>query len=86
MRPTTTLVQIRRSYVTDCGSFRLTVDTDADGWMACVRNCADVTLYAAQRCSLRAAQSAATEFATYAGNSAGTPEAVARQLEWRVSW
>ncbi|HEY1338179.1 MAG TPA: hypothetical protein VGF59_11750 [Bryobacteraceae bacterium] len=82
------LISIRRGYATDCRGLRLAVETDADGWTAQVTNALDGrTVYNARRCSLRAAQVAATEFALwFGGGGKASPEAVAGQLGWREYW
>jgi hypothetical protein len=63
----------------------LTVEFDAGGWNVCVRDRGDGrTLYRAQRCNLSAGKIAAAEFAGAA--AWGSPEMIARALEWKVYW
>src|SRR6476620_11007438 len=84
------LIQIRRGYATDCNGLRLSVETDAEGWRAEVRNRNDGrTLYSAHRCGPGAAKIAAAEFAVFETGGAvpfKSPEALARHLSWNEYW
>jgi hypothetical protein len=84
------LIQIRRGYATAYCDLRLSVETDAGGWKAQVRDGhRGPTLYSAQRCSLSAAKVAAAEFAVFstAGVTSSTsPEATAKFLRWNEYW
>ena len=88
--PPQPLIQLRRSYTATCWNLRLSVQTDADGWMAHVRATeSGPELYSAYRCSLGAAKVAAAEFAAFradAGAPQKCPEAVAQQLPWKECW
>jgi hypothetical protein len=67
----------------------LSVQTEADGWIALVQDSeAGPGLYSASRCSLTAAKVAATEFAMFrmGGATRTNPEAMAQQLPWKESW
>src|SRR5690348_10224429 len=84
-----TLIQIRRGYVTDCSGLHLSVETDAEGWKAEVRDRkGGSTLYAAKRCSAVAAKVAAAEFALWSGTAMHerTAEVVSNHLAWREFW
>ena len=84
------LIQIRQGYTAACHDLRLTVETDAEGWKAQVRDRNDGrTVYSARRCSLGAAKVAAAEFAVFrAGEVVGSvsPEAMAQRLPWSAYW
>jgi len=82
-----TLIQIRRGYAADCNGLRLSVELDSGGWNARVAG-GGQTLYAARRCSLRAAKIVATEFAMWSGGkmAQGTLEILAEGLSWREYW
>jgi len=84
------LVQIHRGYTTPCYDLRLSVETDAEGWKAQVRDPRDGrTVYSAHRCNLDAAKLAAAEFAAFRIASAAdrkSPEALAQQLRWNAYW
>lgn len=58
------LVQIRRRYTANVGSVCVMVESDAGAWTAHVVEHGR-SLYSARRCSLTAAQAAATEFVTF---------------------
>jgi hypothetical protein len=65
----------------------LSVETDANGWWAQVRDRNDSrTLYSAHRCSLGAAKIAATEFAVFRTMARRSPEAMAQDLPWKEYW
>ena len=78
------LIQIHHGYAADCGGFRLSIETDSQGWRA------DVPLPAgwpaavlAHRCSLQAAKAAAAEIAIFRASGllrTKRPELLARQL------
>lgn len=82
------LVQIRQAYEADCCAVRLSVQAEGGSWAARVSDGDGRTLYAAQRSSLIAAKTAATEFALWSSGLPGqwSPEATARQLIWRERW
>jgi hypothetical protein len=84
------LIQIRHGYTAACHDLRLSVETDAEGWKAQVRDRNDGrTVYSVRRCSLRAAQVAAAEFAVFrVGEALGpiSPEAMAQRLRWSAYW
>jgi len=83
------LIQIRHGFAADCHGLRLTIEVDADGWMAKVMELpGGRTLYAARRCSQASAKTAAAEFALWSAGAGGTesPEAAARHLSWREYW
>jgi len=88
--PPVSLIQIQRGYRTACCDLRLSVETDAKGWNAQVRDGSDGrTVYSAHRCSLGAAKIAATEFAVFRLAGAAwrkSPEALAQHLRWNEYW
>ena len=80
------LIQIHHGYAADCGGFRLSIETDSQGWRADVRDRQDGRLlYSAHRCSLQAAKAAAAEIAIFRASGllrTKRPELLARQLPW----
>src|SRR3954471_3657270 len=84
------LIQIRRGYQTSVDDLRLSVELDPEGWKVDVRDRGrGRTLYSARRCSLRAAKSAAAEFATFQSATPArenSPESIAQRLEWNEYW
>jgi hypothetical protein len=88
--PPVSMIQIRRGYTTACYDLRLSVETDAAGWKAQVRDRNDGrTLYSAYRCNPGAARLAATEFVVFRMAGAGeakSPEAMSQHLRWNEYW
>jgi hypothetical protein len=81
------LVQIRHGYAADFGDLCLSVEVDGDGWKARASRRKDGRiLYAAERCSLKAAQSAVTEFALWSGMEPNIARGMAPAFSWREYW
>jgi hypothetical protein len=80
------LIQIRRGYSVDCQGLRLSIECDAEGWRAEVRDRDRRTVYSAHRCSERAAKLAAAEYVVFGTGSFRSPEELVRQLAWSEYW
>jgi hypothetical protein len=77
------LIQIRRRFVAVSHKLRLTVETDASGWIAEVVEDGR-TLYSARRSSAAAAKSVAVEFAAF--RATGLQDGVRQELIWNECW